>query len=1392
MNLKNFIHLLKKKIRNQIYVRFYSTILSWILNKFKYLFSLFFTNLNLLLEKLMKLFFEFFRLVGRMSRVSKKIESNLELNDSDIIKFQSSLKHNSKYGWFYNHNKVNDLNSNSLPVSSGVIQNTYYPMWGQDPEIYKKIRQGIPVEEDIDDYPSEEFIEEEEEEEEKIPFRPENSGPPIAALGTEIDNLKKELVHIEEVPSMYVPISFLHFYALSDDFLSSDIYNNFILDESLFRYFFFENDAEMEKFFHWPREVLATGQRAATTGFQTRPNVRFRRSGSRSPDRFKNSYRVAIKNGSFVFATYGSTLRSRDAMFIARRHKVLGKEPWFAVLPGYILGPEMEHSTYGPIVDDLVPFLAFSRDEYEQPIMLDLLYNLQKKNKFFRNFFVSSRMYEDFLDRFNYNWQSYWALKLLRFTRLYDQFLFLYLSFLNYIIDSLYINLYLMYVKPFFLKIPLFKRFFYTHIYFRIRSPVSDWLETQVDSYFQYDPRYRKRYISFSTLKSLHFLIKKPGTIFNKMKLFRKTEKRLTRVINKFNKAKVNNVNSWGLKVLKQIKKSKIYYVPRHFYENFLNRFWSKLDYFHLLESDFTKLYINFIGHNQGITSTVLTNPSKFDESSLLLNRNVLDFRAAYYRFLKLRQTQNYSLREIRSLVNFLQSERDIGFSRLLPIYHERRIMRNDLNSEVWIRDQDIDFEVLSDAARALYPGLDSHPLNEPIFNTMAEHFDMVNAQFYVGDLAEAYYYHRDGEEDFILDEFAKDQVDLDLLYVSKRATEDRFSDENSTLLTEMEHIIADDRYEYIAKSMRDQVPIVETKSNSEKLSITQKISRFFFGSRKTIDQIIEEEVSKQSFAVESVESQKGQQISRVYGKRSDYSLDNEFDKAQLWFDSNFVKQRQRDRKLLAGLVNMKLPTIAFKNYDLYTSVVNELETVPIQGIDTSFDESKSGSFLKSFILENADELYDNLDFNIDASVANREYYQNIDPMIGYDKDDLASNLEILEQIRKMVDFSFLYEWLRDKNIAMDFNMLIHEIKKEQDYKNAALEFGYIPRFWRDREFKTALKLDETRSTYTIFLQVFQALFFIFSCIFTWATIRNYVSKSNSQNPKMKGDKRVEFLIKVYWSILFSFIIFFIAIQYFTYDATWLKDCVSYHFYSFYIAVCDAKASFSNFTFPVADSYTQMPPNFKRLGGYTPYSSHTLFVFISYLSLYQYILFFTSIIVIFETVKRVYMKTVESYLIFLLLQFTMLNYLFFTTSVIEVFFIGKETLMLFTALIIFFLAFMLWFHGSGRRIKIRDQYIPYVIKLEVPDNTIVGNPDLIIASLISYYDHIKLILPVIVKDLVQIISAMFIQTFNYIRTKFRVFKLHRFNVKEKRRILSERMLKKRLSDLEKHNDQNRK
>lgn len=1384
MNLNKVFIFFKEKLRKYVYNRLYSKFLFWSLNKCKDSFSLVFVNLYGLFVDLYKLFLSFLRVTKRMREVSNKIERNLESANLDREKFRSALRRIPKQGSHYSHNKSNDLDPNASLSSIAVTQNTYFPLWAEDPDKYKRMRRGIFDEDDIDFESTEPANKEEEtqEEEEPIPFRPEISGPVPAALGSEVESMREQLVHIEELPPSYVPISILHFYGLSDDFLSSDIFNNFILEDSIIRYFFFENDDEIKRFFHWPQEVLSTGQRASTTGLQTKPNLRYRRLGSRSLDRFKSSYRIAERNGGFVFGIYGASLRSRDVMLISRRHKVLGKEPWFSCLPTYILGPEIEHATYMPLVDNLVPFLIFARDEFEQAAMLDLFYTRPDKIKLFRNFSFFFPVYNDSVEHSGYNWRAYWAFGFLRFIRFYENFLFFYSSFFNSIIDILYLDVYLAYIKPVFSRIPGFNKFFYTRLYFKERSPVSEWLKTRADNHFKYRSRRKKRSFLLSILRVLH-LVPKKDTLFQKSKSIRRVRKRFIRVLNKFNKVAMDDADRSALKILKRLKSSSNYAIPRSFYEDLVSTFWSKLSSFRILEPDFTSFYINFILHNSGVSSPSSSRiPSlKFNELELCLNRNAIDFRTAYYRSLKLRQTQNFSLKEVRALLNPLPSEVNM-FWRLFPIYHERRALRPMTRlADVWTRAQDIDQEVLTDAARALYPGLDSSPLNEPIFTTILDQFDMAEGQYTVGDLSEAYFYHRDNdfdEEELIQDEFAKDQSELDLVYINKRSTEDLFSDENSTLLEEMEHMFGDDRYEYTAKSKIDQLTTaIKPEPVHEKLSMRQRIYNFFGGSRKTIDQIIEEEALKR---VPGPGEDKEEEVTRVYGKRIDYSLDSEFDKAKFWYDSTFTKRMQKDRELLKGLVDMKIPAIIFNNYDLYSGVVDNLYAVPIQDIDTGFDKGNSSStLLESFILEN-DKLHDDFEFDIAASrktpsgaEADRKLKLNSGPN------------DSLEQFRKVVDFSFLYEWLRDKNISKTFSLPLYSIKKSGgDLGSLTMDFGYIPRFWRDRSFKTALRLDETRSVYLIFLQIFQALFFIFNFIFIWATFRYYLNRLSLQNTEMKADKRVEFLIKVYWCLLFCFLLFFIVVQYFTYDSTWLRDCVSYHFYSFYIAVCDAKESISGLTFTKVDDYTRVPPRFERVGGYNPFSSHALFVFVSYMSLYHYILFFMSIIVIFEVVKRTYMRTVESYLIFLFLQFLILNYLFFTTSMIEVFFIGKETLMLFTAFAIFFVAFILWFHGSGRRVKIRDRYIPYIIKLPIPDNSIVGNPDLLIKTLVAYYDHFKLVFPVIIKDILQVVTGAISWLFNYVKSEIKSFIIHRKSIWARREALSDRILEKRMRELD--------
>ena len=159
-----------------------------------------------------------------------------------------------------------------------------------------------------------------------------------------------------------------------------------------------------------------------------------------------------------------------------------------------------------------------------------------------------------------------------------------------------------------------------------------------------------------------------------------------------------------------------------------------------------------------------------------------------------------------------------------------------------------------------------------------------------------------------------------------------------------------------------------------------------------------------------------------------------------------------------------------------------------------------------------------------------------------------------------------------------------------------------------------------------------------------------------------------------------------------------------YHFYSFYITICNSTAG-NGFLTPYE---YKLPYGFIHITAHNPYISKTIFTFISYMRMYEYILFFVSIIIIFEIIKRFYMRTPKSYLIFLILQFSILNYLFLTTSVVELFFVGKKTLMFFTALFILFTSFILWFHGSGYRIvQLNNKYRFSIIKLDIPTNDLL-------------------------------------------------------------------------------------
>ena len=483
-----------------------------------------------------------------------------------------------------------------------------------------------------------------------------------------------------------------------------------------------------------------------------------------------------------------------------------------------------------------------------------------------------------------------------------------------------------------------------------------------------------------------------------------------------------------------------------------------------------------------------------------------------------------------------------------------------------------------------------------------------------------------------------------------------------------------------------------------------------------------------------------------VYGKRGDYLIEDEFKVTQNWFDFKLLSKQMLDREFLKGHFKSSLFKLPFNDYNLYSGILNGLKTIPF----------------KNSIKNN---------FGNDISNVNKVLNNAI--LRFFMKYDYSTFPYDLKNFKKDIDLRIWQDWGFYNSVKNLNHLNVYPTFFHGQYDRKT-NLGFVPRFWSSRSFLTPSSLDQNRSFYIGFLQLFQLFFFIFNFIFMWGSFRYYITKADQIDKSKQVDKRIELLIRIYWILLFIFVLFILFLQYFTYDISWLKDAFLYHFYSFYITVCNHSAG--GFLTPYE---YKIPHNFVHISVHNPYISKTLFVFMSYMRIYEYILFFLSIIIIFEIVKRLYMKTPESYLIFFVLQFSILNYLFLTTSIVELFFVGKEKLMLFSALCILFTSFILWFHGSGYRICFtKDRYYPYIIKLDIPANNIIGNPNILIKALLFYLNIFKnsfifyffILLRGIRKYLINIIFKIF--------NKFKKYILNKKKVRSERNELIKRRLDK--------------
>ena len=344
----------------------------------------------------------------------------------------------------------------------------------------------------------------------------------------------------------------------------------------------------------------------------------------------------------------------------------------------------------------------------------------------------------------------------------------------------------------------------------------------------------------------------------------------------------------------------------------------------------------------------------------------------------------------------------------------------------------------------------------------------------------------------------------LDLVTIFKRSGDASGVSENFDILEEMRHMAADDRYEYIFSEI-----------NNSNDNIPQNFNGLLKPIKKGRIKRIVEKIP--GFGPKDDDVIKSSNL--IYGKRGDYVISDEFELAREWFINKFFLRQQYDHELVEKYINSELSKLPFNYYNIYTGVSWGLRTIPFyeeihRNYLNDFDEILNKALIRFF------EKY-----NTDLNYKLEDFKEEVD--LNYKLEDFKEEVDLnykLENFKEEIDLKFWGDWAFANSMKDLFYLNLYPTSESPyDYKNES-NLGFIPRFWRSRSYITPNSLDQTRSLYSVFLQLFQLGFFLFNFIFMWGTFKYYITKvdRNDQNNK-QVDKRIEFLINIYWFLLISF-----------------------------------------------------------------------------------------------------------------------------------------------------------------------------------------------------------------------------------------------------------------------------
>ena len=845
-----FIYYFVKPIRESSYFRFYNLLVFIVANFFKNflknLYSLFFAIGNFI-ARYYRVTYRF--LVNRVNLFNKSFDNN---NFFGYKKFQKGLL--SSISKFSEKDTLGEFDTMTVfddnrPSSLVNVQNQAYPIWAIDPEFNKEVRE-ILISSGYSDVPmslvSREalrlapllatFSEPESEEEVEIENQVETIKTDENAILT-ADNMSVgkgfEPVPIEgegegEADPLssyyipYVPISLLHFYGLTDDFFSSDIFNNFVIDEFLYRFIIAEREEEFSKILHQIRDFPTSVSRDNTLGLQTRPKF-FKRNKKvhYSVDIFNNSISTRYLLPLIVMKSRSNYQFSPESVVRIRRTEKWTLE-WIRTFPPIRVLSELNDVYNESIASNLFPILAFIRNDYQDfNVFRFFLYSKKKFRRF--SFFFS----EGFLS-FNYNLNSKLALVFLRIVRVYENFLFMVFYFIDNLKDNFYNDIYLYYLKRYFMFVPGFKRFFYTSINLDIEFPISKWMKERA--------LIKRKTYRHSIRKILNYVLMW-GPIKEKPhgNVRKRDEALWSKVVMKFNDFAINNDQLreflHGFSNLAKVSYLEFYQL--------LNKLEARDILDMIVPRIIDRIYYNLIIRNSGLDSDLKKDSNDSGDQNLILNKDFVDMRTAYFYFLRLQQSQNQSFKELRSIFNFPVTSEVKSFRSYLPIYKFWKPLlppERNMKSEKY----DLDLETLDyNQMTGFYPGggfdIDSLDFSMNIVPALIrmEMYQNISDLTDIFTLTDPFTFDYDSNPDepilLVSEKSLFENTDLDLVSTNTRGGENIAASENIDMLEEMRDISADDRYEYISSESGQSLEhVLQNIAKSEEKKNNYRLIKIF------------------------------------------------------------------------------------------------------------------------------------------------------------------------------------------------------------------------------------------------------------------------------------------------------------------------------------------------------------------------------------------------------------------------------------------------------------------------------------------------------------------------------------------------------------------------------------